>query len=58
MMDKIKIPKGTIIKLSGIPLELAQDTICFGNKDNFILSKGGQTGRNNAKNKQPGKRGK
>ncbi len=38
-MDKIKIPKGTIIKLTGIPLELAHDIICFGNKDNFVNSK-------------------
>ena len=34
-MDKLIIPKGTIVKIQAIPVKLAEDALAYGNADNF-----------------------
>ena len=36
--DKFTLPKGTIIKISGLPFELMNDTVISGNAENYKLA--------------------
>ena len=37
-MDQIKVPAGTIIKISGFPFELASATVLLGSADDYKLA--------------------
>ena len=38
-MDLMTVKKGTVIKIGGLPFELANDTLILGEKTNFNLAK-------------------